>query len=267
MHVNLPFANDQEFAHLHNAIRLILPIIPAISASTPILDGKPTGLLDSRLDFYGRNQQKIPNISGNVIPEFISSKMQYEQEILQPMYAEINAYDPGRILQYEWLNSRAAIAKFASMAVEIRIIDSQECVNADIAIAHAIYAILKNWHQSPHLYMEKIYPTQSLRAVYDASIKKGFQVLIDDKQLLEQWQLPKKSMTLHDVWSFLIERVSHDIEYQSQVALEHILSHGSLSERILRAYNNSSRTTKLTDIYRQLGQCLIGNHLFSPTQV
>lgn len=40
MHVNLPFANDEEFNHLHNAIRLVLPLLPALAASTPFLEGK-----------------------------------------------------------------------------------------------------------------------------------------------------------------------------------------------------------------------------------
>src|SRR3990167_11032520 len=44
MHVNLPFANDQEFFHLHSAIRILLPLLPAISASSPFLEGKITGM-------------------------------------------------------------------------------------------------------------------------------------------------------------------------------------------------------------------------------
>ena len=40
MHINLPFANDEEFGRLHAAIRTLLPIMPALSASSPILDGK-----------------------------------------------------------------------------------------------------------------------------------------------------------------------------------------------------------------------------------
>ncbi|MBS1944749.1 MAG: glutamate--cysteine ligase, partial [Bacteroidetes bacterium] len=31
VHLNLPFANDEEFGKLHTAIRLLLPIIPALS--------------------------------------------------------------------------------------------------------------------------------------------------------------------------------------------------------------------------------------------
>ena len=49
-HLNLPFADDEEFGKLHAAIRILLPLIPAISASSPILDGKVTGLQDTRLE-------------------------------------------------------------------------------------------------------------------------------------------------------------------------------------------------------------------------
>ena len=85
MHVNLPFANDEEFCQLHNTIRLLLPLLPALAASTPLLDNQPTGLLDSRLYFYAQNQQRIPSISGNIIPEFMRSEAQYKEDILKPM--------------------------------------------------------------------------------------------------------------------------------------------------------------------------------------
>ena len=68
-HINLPFGDDLEFGRLHAAIRLILPLIPALAASTPIFDGKLTGIVDSRLEVYRNNQIKIPSIAGNIIPE------------------------------------------------------------------------------------------------------------------------------------------------------------------------------------------------------
>ena len=266
MHVNLPFANDDEFCQLHNTIRLLLPLLPALAASTPFLDGMKTGLLDSRLDFYGKNQQRIPSISGDVIPEFISTEAQYQNEILEPMYRDISEFDPQGILQYEWLNSRAAIAKFDSMAIEIRILDSQECVNADIAIAHAIHAILKGWHNNgSRIYLEKICATKQLRAIYDQTIKDGLGVCIDNKDLLAQWHLPQRTMTAREAWSLLIERVSHDLNHTTQLALEHILRHGSLSERILRACRSDFRREKLMQVYRQLGDCLLKNQQFQPS--
>ena len=49
-HINLPFYDDGEFGRLHSAIRLVLPLVPALAASTPILDGRMNAVLDSRLE-------------------------------------------------------------------------------------------------------------------------------------------------------------------------------------------------------------------------
>ena len=43
MHVNLPFADDAQFARLHAAIRLVLPLLPALAASSPIAEGSVIG--------------------------------------------------------------------------------------------------------------------------------------------------------------------------------------------------------------------------------
>ncbi|CEK09503.1 glutamate-cysteine ligase family protein [Legionella hackeliae] len=264
MHVNLPFANDEEFNQLHNAIRLILPLLPALAASTPFLDGKKTGLNDSRLYYYGKNQQGIPSISGSIIPEFISSEEQYRQEILAPMYQAISPHDPKKILQYEWLNSRAAIPKFDYKAIEIRILDSQECVQADIAIALAIRSILKHWQTNSFYYLDKPCETRRLKAVYDETIKSGFAVQVEDSELSRQWQLPNRTMTMRDVWSHLIEKVSGELDYSTQRALEFILSQGNLSERLLNACGNNINHPTLMHVYRQLSHCLMTNQLFNP---
>lgn len=264
MHVNLPFANAEEFFHLHSLIRLILPLIPALSASTPILDGKKTEFLDARLDFYGRNQQRIPSISGSVIPEFIRTPKEYALEVLQPMYQDISPFDPDGLLQYEWLNSRAAIPKFDYNAIEIRIIDSQECVYADIAIARAICAILKSWYETSTYHLDHPCDTAKLKSIYDQTIKHGLCVVVDDKNVLTQWQLPKRTLNVLDAWSLLIERVSTDLDQQSQRILEQILTHGNLSERILKACRGDYSHSTLMQVYRKLSEHLLANQQFVP---
>lgn len=264
MHVNLPYSTQEEFGQLHNIIRLILPLLPALAASSPLLDGKTTGLLDSRLYFYSRNQQRIPSISGDIIPEFISTEDEYQQKILAPMYQDISPFDPEGILQHQWLNSRAAIPKFDHKAIEIRIIDSQECVEADIAIAKAIHAILKHWQTASHYYLHKPCDTKRLKQVFDQTIEKGLAVRVDDGELMTQWQLPHRAMTLGEVWSQLIEKVSSELEHKQQLALELILSQGNLSERILRSIGKDTDKTLLKRVYHQLAHCLISNQQFVP---
>ena len=265
MHVNLPFANDEEFGALHNTVRLLLPLLPALAASTPFLDGAPTRLLDSRLYFYGNNQQKIRSISGDVIPEFIQTQAEYQTRILEPMYHDIAPFDPQGLLQEEWLNSRGAIPKFDAGAVEIRIIDSQECVNADIAIAHAVHAILKSWCVTGHYPTPPNVDTHALKAVYEQAIKTGFAVSIDDTAVLTAWQLPKRTMTARDAWSLLIERVSGELTRDEQTSLEHTLRHGNLSERILKACRMDYTRPTLLRVYRDLSECLLNNQLFTPS--
>lgn len=264
MHVNLPYANQQEFSQLHNLIRLLLPLLPSLAASSPLLDGKITGLLDSRLYFYSRNQQRIPSISGDIIPEFIKTEEEYQCKILTPMFNDINPYDPEGILQHQWLNSRAAIPKFDHKAIEIRILDSQECVSADIAIAMAIHAILKHWLTSSNYYLDKPCDTRRLKQIFYQSIGKGLALQIDDAELMNQWQLPYRIATLREIWSQLIENISSELDEEQQLALELILSQGNLSERILRALNNNTDKKLLRKVYRQLTHCLISNQQFTP---
>ncbi len=262
MHLNLPFSNDEEFSALHNTIRLILPLIPALAASSPFLDGKRTNFLDTRLTFYGKNQQKIPSITGQVIPEYIKNEADYRQRILKPMYDNIAPFDKENILQEEWLNSRGAIPKFDYGAVEIRIIDSQECIDADITLAKTIYAILKSWCDSGHYPMPPDIDTQALKALYDETLSKGFMTVLEETSILSAYQLPKRRMHLKDVWTQLIERVSHTLSHKEQITLESILRYGNLSERIIRACNNDYSHATLHRVYQSLMTCLHQNQLF-----
>src|SRR5262249_40857437 len=105
VHLNLPFADDEEFGRLHAAVRIVLPILPALAASSPIVEGRPTGAVDSRLEVYRGNSRRIPSITGHVVPEAVFSESGYRDEILAKLYADIAAHDPGGILQHEWLNA------------------------------------------------------------------------------------------------------------------------------------------------------------------
>ena len=262
MHINLPFANDEEFAQLHSLVRILLPLLPALAASTPIIDKKLTGFQDTRLVFYEKNQQKIPSISGDIIPEFVTSESQYRDEILAPMYRDISPFDPKGLLQYEWLNSRGAIPKFDYKAVEIRIVDTQECVQADISIAKVVHAILKSWYDASEHHLHRPCATRSLKAIYNETLKNGLSTQLDQAELFTQWQLPKRRMTVRDAWSILIERVSPSLDHSTQLALENILHHGNLSERIVRSCQKDFSQPTLKKVYQKLADCLLTNELF-----
>lgn len=142
-HLNLSFDGDSEFAELHAAIRLLLPLIPAIAASSPYLDSKYSGLKDARIEVYRHNQDRVPEITGQVIPEQAYSYDEYDKQIFDKVKKAIAPHDPEHLLNHFFLNSRGAIARFDRGAIEIRLVDIQECPNADIAIAEMEIATLK----------------------------------------------------------------------------------------------------------------------------
>ena len=111
-HLNLPFADDDEFGRLHAAIRLLMPLLPALAASSPIVDRALTGLADYRMEVYRSNSRPVPSVTADVIPEPVYSRGDYEQKILQRMYRDIAPLDTQGVLRHEWLNSRGAIARF-----------------------------------------------------------------------------------------------------------------------------------------------------------
>lgn len=178
------------------------------------------------------------------------------------MYQAIAPFDRENILQEEWLNSRGAIPKFDYGALEIRIIDSQECPDADITIAKTIFSILKSWCDSGYYPTPPEIDTRALKALYDNTLSQGFTTTLNEGQLLEAYQLPKRSMHLRDVWSQLIERVSHMLSPKEQTTLESILRHGNLSERLIRACQGDYSRKTLHRVYQSLIPCLQQNQLF-----
>lgn len=175
MHINLPFRGDEQFRRLHSAIRLILPLVVALAASSPVLDEKLTGAMSERMRRYADNQRKIPEISGLIIPEVVRGISEYHERILDPMYKAIRPFDPQGTLQHEWLNSRGAIARFDRSAIEIRVADTQECPLADLSLAYFVNAFIQQlYHESfSSLQTQEDFGTQQLAAQLQACILEG----------------------------------------------------------------------------------------------
>jgi glutamate---cysteine ligase / carboxylate-amine ligase len=267
-HLNLPFGNDVEFGRLHAAIRLVLPLLPAISAASPMLDGKMTGFLDTRLEVYRKNQQIIPLISGQVIPEAVFSEAEYRTQIFKPLFAAIAPYDPAGQLQDEFLNSRGAIARFSRNAIEIRIIDNQECPRADIAIVALVVEVLKHLTaETWSSYQEqRLASTQDLADLFLNSLKSGTQTLITNTAYLRLLGINQDQATIGQVWNNLWQQIKGQPGFDPDLAqcVNGILEQGPLSARILKALGYNPDLAKIKEVYRQLAQCLSQNKLFMP---
>lgn len=266
-HLNLPFYDDEEFAKLHAAIRLVLPLLPALCGSSPILDGKLTGVIDGRLTYYKTNQSKIPSITGRVIPEAVFSKRNYINAIYEKIRQDIAPHDEENILNPIWVNSRGAIPRFDRGSIEIRIMDIQECPAADLAIVSFVIEIIKSLVAEKNVsYDQQIkWRTETLAQLLDQAISKGQSAVIDNREFLAVFGLKadKASMRelLQHIWSTLLNQKHSTLEpWKQEIGV--ILSQGCLSERIVSALNNDISTGSVKAVYRQLSGCLAQNKMF-----
>ncbi|HTI52180.1 MAG TPA: glutamate-cysteine ligase family protein [Planctomycetaceae bacterium] len=270
VHLNLPFADDDEFGRLHAAIRLVLPILPGLTASSPVIDGRLSGVLDNRLEVYRTNSRKVPMVAGRVIPEPVFTRAAYETDILQQLYAAIAPHDPAGVLQYEWLNARGAIARFMRNTIEIRVMDVQECPEADVAICAAVVALLRALiaGRFAPLGRQQSVAIEPLEAIFLAAIRDADQSLITDADYLALFDGPVVPCTVGDLWRRLIETLLTDglLDPRWQPTLEIILREGPLARRLTNALKSAhfAATTResLQPLYAQLCDCLDAGRIF-----
>lgn len=266
-HLNLPFRTEEDFRELHSAIRLLLPFIPALAASSPFLDGCFTGLMDSRLEMYRRNQIKIPEIAGKIVPEHVDSIAEYHAKILEPMYIAIAPFDPTGILRQEWLNSRGAIAKFWCGAIEIRVTDLQETVLADCAIAALLISSLKWMIDSSISPLSRNIETDQLANIFWECARAGSAALIESPEILAVYGFTEKRISGGDFWLGLWERYS---DLQGTLLPPEIIApffkqyalNGTVAERMVAKLGRIPSPAQLRTLVHDLSHCLASGSFY-----
>ncbi|MBM4253972.1 MAG: glutamate--cysteine ligase [Deltaproteobacteria bacterium] len=269
VHINFPFYDDKEFGRLHAAIRVVLPILPALAASSPVFEGTPSGMMDSRLDFYMKNQRSVPLITGPVIPERAFSYADYENNILKPVYYAIKPHDPDGILQHEWLNSRGAIARFERHAIEIRLLDIQESPRMDMAVVAAVTSLvhaladerwtsldrLMEWHETP------------LRQIFLNCVIDGSQAAVDNDDYLKLFNYPSKGPTkAQDLWRHITQDLLNADKYpinSYRSEIEMLVKHGCLARRLVKALGPKPSRDQIAAVYRSLCDLLPAGGFFN----
>ena len=261
VHINLPFANEDEFGRLHAAIRLLLPIIPHLAASSPIMEGKVTGVEDNRLVVYENNQKKVPLITGQVIPEDVFTFSGY-QELYQTIFKSIAPLDPDGILQHPWLNSRGAIPKFPYGALEIRIIDTQEAPVMDFALATLFVETLKRLAGEVWMSYEdqKKMKTVDLKAIYDLHLQS--ERIINNSAYLNALGVKENKLSVNELWQKIFEEVEVSMGDDECGGVGLILTEGNLSKRLMKRLGGKPSLNEITSTYREIAKCLEQNRAF-----
>jgi glutamate---cysteine ligase / carboxylate-amine ligase len=259
-HLNIGFSNEQEFAALHSAIRFILPIIPALSASSPVLAGKITGYCDTRLHYYAKNQKIVPEIAGEIIPEQAYTYAAYDTMILQPMFTAIAQHDTRGILAHEWLNSRGVIARFDRNAFEIRILDVQESLRAESAVLEIVLALIQSvmvgeWPSSVDIFTFK---EKQLASFFFDIVKSGRSAIINDQSYCEAFGIKTETCSAGTLWQHIINRLLEKGRLNEDTTrfLDIYHQEGCLSERIMSSLPVEPTISEIRSVYVKLAECL-----------
>ncbi len=267
-HLNLPFQGDGEFGKLHAAVRLILPLLPALCASSPVIDGKFSDVVDTRLTYYKTRHSRIPSITGQVIPEPIFSQKNYEDQVYAKIKKDIAPFDPENILDPIWVNSRGAIPHFDQGYIEIRVMDIQECPSADLAIITLVIETLKS------LVNEDFTPLEDQKEVYMDALTGILEETIKTGSVTELFSMEYSALfgintftTASEIWKHIyatLVKKGNTLLERWEPELSVIFNEGTLAERIIKATGKDDSQTTLLRVYRQLSDCLEQNKMFIP---
>jgi gamma-glutamyl:cysteine ligase YbdK (ATP-grasp superfamily) len=251
--LNIPYSSEEKAVLMHNILAEICAYMPAISAASPIYEGKFGIYVDNRLHFYRINQKEVRSVTGDVIPEYVFSFDQYKKEIIGKYSLDLAEKRVGKCLLYkDWVNSRGAIFRFDRKAIEIRIMDEQECIKSDVALSCFLRALLRGLMKDK----PKLLPHEILVKDFNAVITDGLKAGVSHsrgrtaKQVCEHY--------LRIAWENATEE-----ERKYLWIIQKRIEEGSLSETIRKSVQRKAQKTDLKEavisVYLNLIKNLMNN--------
>jgi len=264
--LRVPFGSDDEFSRLHASVRLLLPMLPAISASSPYLNGAGAGVMSARAEASMHHVDSLPQLLGPVVPEAVFSEEDYYRTVFSPMAQALAAVDAGQALDHFCMNARAAVARFDRGELELRVLDRQECITADLALAEMTLAVVRamgsgRWVST---YLQRAWSEDDLFPIYMQTVREGGQAMISNRDYLFMFGLMKQDrMTVQKIWQHLFVELYGDLSDECRRVMAHILEHGCLSQRMLRRYGKAPTANALVELVDDLAAHLAADRSWS----
>ncbi|MFW5845673.1 MAG: carboxylate-amine ligase [Planctomycetota bacterium] len=265
--LNLPYGDDEEFMRVHDAARVLLPLIPALCASSPFRGGHASGFESTRLYEYAGHCAAVPELIGDIVPEHVISPEGYERTVLRRIARSMRAAGAPEWMQPEWCNARGAIPRLHRHAIEIRLCDAQECVHADLAVCSLIRAVVQalveeRWcthAQQAHL------TGPSLRDTFHAVLADG-EAAVTHAGLRRVLGWTGQPVGARRLWLHLHRLVREQglIQDHWNDHLAIIWQQGTCAQRQLDYYALQQDPARLRAIVARLADCLRENRPFLP---
>jgi gamma-glutamyl:cysteine ligase YbdK (ATP-grasp superfamily) len=256
-HLNLPYQKEADAIQIHNQLANLCAYLPAISASSPIFEGKMGPDNDNRLQFYKVNQKEVPTITSDVIPDYVSSLSQYKKGVIGRYSTDLERAGADKtLLNREWVNSRGVIFRFDRKALEVRVMDEQECVKSDVALACFVRAALRGLIDLN----SELLPHDVLVKNFNSVIKDGLHAEVSN-------QNGKTAKQVCQYYLNLASEYADEDEKKYLWLLQKRIEEGSLSEliraNVLRRAEKTDFHQAIVDVYSTLIKCLSDNEIYS----
>lgn len=257
-HINFPFSTPEEFEALHAACRFVLPLIPALAASSPYFSGRRGPGLSTRLLVYRKNCSRVPSVAGVVVPERVYTEEGY-QALLEGIYKDLKPYDPQGILAEEWVNARGCIARFDRGAIEIRLIDAQESPGQDLSVVAFVTSLVQALFEGSVCALEELkkWDEKPLSELLLSTAVQG-RATPATEGYAAAWGSKQNTM------GGLVKELAHRFKVGSgfSAGVDLIIEEGPLAERLVRAAGAEPSFEVLENTYRQLCSCLAEDRPF-----
>lgn len=266
LRLSLPFETDDEFARLNAALRLLMPLMPALAASSPFAEGARGPAMSCRLgaqrDYYCRRL----TFRQNLVPEALPSREAYEAEVTRPLNLALEARELRGPLQPLDVCAFGLRADFAAGLIHIEALDGQECLQADLAVCAAVIAMARICMRETHASHQEqsAWSSSRLGELLDRSIVDAGSAVLRDSDYLRILGFPEgNACRSGELWQYLIEEyVAKDEEFESFMpALGSLVSRGCLSSRLLAKLGRNWGEEQLFELYRGLADHLDSDSL------
>jgi gamma-glutamyl:cysteine ligase YbdK (ATP-grasp superfamily) len=255
--IELPLANEDEFGKLHTAIRMVLPLIPAISASSPFMESKRTAL-SGRLIAMVDELCDVPELMGAYVPEVALDQADYFRIVLEPIARALAERGLTDVVDYQQMNRRAAVPSFDRTTITLTVADMQECPGSDAAVAEMTVAVIKAMKEGRWVsnYLQRAWHESDLLTILKDVAERGSEAVIANRDLLLMFGKMRENATAGELWRHLYQQLRDGLSESTRTRIALILDHGCLAQRILRRTGERPSRELLVEVYRELAVCL-----------
>lgn len=261
--VRLPFTDD-DFAKALAAVRVLLPILPALSAASPFSEGRTGASPDMRLVHQGQRFSAWPALAGPLMPEAVFTRDEYYPTVFTPIVRALADAGLHETVDVTAMDTRLATVSFDPDFIELSVLDGQESIGANIAIAELMAAVLRKLCNGRWIstYVQRAWDASDLADVLKSVLRDGPRAVIDNQQYLRTFGSDASTLSAAQLWEHIVAQVGKQLSARCRDHAALILREGDLAQRMVKSVGSSPTSATLATLCDGLHTSLLQDTVF-----